>query len=93
MIKGVNKQIVEIKCTNNEYFDRALLFVNSSCDMFSEADIRALAGKYLEELNDEFDNGERSRDLSGDKSARALTRLLFGLVAAFVVTIVLIALG
>lgn len=29
MIKGINKQIIEIKCTNNEYFDRALLFVSA----------------------------------------------------------------
>ena len=29
MIKGINKQIIEIKCTNNEYFDKVLLFVNS----------------------------------------------------------------
>ena len=29
MIKGINKQIIEIRCTNNEYFDRALLFVSS----------------------------------------------------------------
>lgn len=27
MIKGINKQIIEIKCTNNEYFDKILLFV------------------------------------------------------------------
>lgn len=27
MIKGINKQIIEMKCTNNEYFDKVLLFV------------------------------------------------------------------
>ena len=32
MIKGINKQIIEIRCTNNEYFDRALLFVSSDRD-------------------------------------------------------------
>ena len=29
MLKGINKQINEIKCTDNEYFDKILLFVNS----------------------------------------------------------------
>ena len=29
-IKGINKQIIEIKCTDNEYFDKVLLFVKSS---------------------------------------------------------------
>ncbi len=34
MLKGINKQIIEIKCTNNEYFEKALLFVrSSSCDV------------------------------------------------------------
>ena len=30
MLKGINKQIIEIKCTNNEHFEKALLFVRSS---------------------------------------------------------------
>jgi hypothetical protein len=29
MIKGINKQIIEIKCTNDEYFDKVLLFVRA----------------------------------------------------------------
>lgn len=28
MLKGINKQIIEIKCTKNECFDKILLFVN-----------------------------------------------------------------
>ena len=30
MLKGINKQIIEIKCTENECFDKILLFVNSN---------------------------------------------------------------
>ena len=29
MIKGVNKQIIEIKCPKDERFEKILLFVNS----------------------------------------------------------------
>lgn len=29
MIKGINKQIIEIRCTNDEYFDKVLLFVRA----------------------------------------------------------------
>ncbi|MCD8095410.1 MAG: hypothetical protein LUE12_04705 [Ruminococcus sp.] len=29
MIKGINKQIIEIRCTNDEYFERILLFVRA----------------------------------------------------------------
>lgn len=30
ILKGINKQIIEIKCTENEYFDKILLFVNAN---------------------------------------------------------------
>ncbi|HCJ41824.1 hypothetical protein [uncultured Ruminococcus sp.] len=53
MIKGVNKKIVDIKCTNNEYFERALLFVNSRC-MFSDNENEELAKKYIACLTDEI---------------------------------------
>ncbi len=34
MLKGINKQIIEIRCNNNEHFEKALLFVrSSSCDI------------------------------------------------------------
>lgn len=29
MIKGINKQIIELRCTNDEYFEKALLFVRA----------------------------------------------------------------
>ena len=30
MLKGINKQIIEIKCTEKECFDKILLFVNAN---------------------------------------------------------------
>ena len=30
MLKGIYKQIIEIKCTENECFDKILLFVNAN---------------------------------------------------------------
>lgn len=30
MLKGINKQIIEIKCTENGCFDKILLFVNAN---------------------------------------------------------------
>lgn len=29
MLKGINKQIIEIKCTEDEFFEKALLFVRA----------------------------------------------------------------
>ncbi len=33
MIKGINKQIVEIKCPKNEQYEKILLFTKPSSDM------------------------------------------------------------
>lgn len=30
MLKGVNKRVVEIVCTDNEYFEKAVLYVKSN---------------------------------------------------------------
>ena len=36
MLKGINKQIIEIKCTENECFDKILLFVNAKMLLISQ---------------------------------------------------------
>ena len=46
MVKGVNKQIVEISNTENEYFERAILFVNP--------DKLSTGGKRLENEANQF---------------------------------------
>lgn len=55
MIKGVNKQIIEVNCTQNETFDKVILFVNPDSRHTAE-ELHALAREYAEEylsLNDE----------------------------------------
>jgi len=39
MLKGINKQIIEIKCTENECFDKILLFVNANKNHLHGSDI------------------------------------------------------
>ncbi|SFB77949.1 hypothetical protein SAMN02910406_00508 [Ruminococcus albus] len=92
MIKGVNKQIIEIKCTNSEYFERALLFVNSNCELFSENDPHIVAGEYLQKLTDEMEGVERDEKNFHDKTLRSLLTVLFGAIVTSVLVVVLIAL-
>ena len=40
MIKGINKQIIEIKCTDDEYFDKVLLFVRADRSGTSDSALR-----------------------------------------------------
>lgn len=50
MIKGISKQIIEIKCPNNEYFEKALLFVNSKSPIYSSEILNAQAKIFSQQL-------------------------------------------
>lgn len=47
MIKGISKQIIEVKCPNNEYFDKALLFVNSKNNLTSRKQLNEQAKLFV----------------------------------------------
>ena len=47
MIKGINKQVLEIIETNNGYFEKALFFVKPEYSGFSENKLRELAHNEL----------------------------------------------
>lgn len=63
MVKGINKQIIEIKCTNNEYFDRILLFVSADkgAPLSEEALLEKEAQKVCCQLTNERTIGKKSR--------------------------------
>ena len=44
MIKGINRQVVEVKETGSEYFERILFFVKPEYASVSEGKIRERAG-------------------------------------------------
>ena len=58
MIKGVNKRIVEINRTNDEYFDKAILFVSDGVGEVSPKQLSQHAENYLKKIgrrkNDTF---------------------------------------
>ena len=45
MIKGVNRQVLEIHDTGNQYFEKALLFVKPEYSTLSESRLRDAAQK------------------------------------------------
>lgn len=82
LIKGVNKQIIEIKCTNNEYFDRALLFVNARCNMYSEGALEDFAREYAAQLSEEISKDKKEPPKSSDKTLRLLLAVTLGSLTA-----------
>lgn len=47
MIKGVNRQIVEVTATNNAYFERALLVVRSHCEQCDAKKLQTEADRFV----------------------------------------------
>ena len=47
MIRGVNKHIIEVTETENEYFERAILFVRPDMIHLNDAELRMRATKLL----------------------------------------------
>ncbi len=51
MVKGVNRQIIEINDTGNSYFEKALLFVTPGRSDTSDAELKVQAKRYLMSLS------------------------------------------
>ena len=51
-IKGINKQIIEIKCTNNEYFDKVLLFVKCNGNSANNDVLMNMGRNYVKSITD-----------------------------------------
>ena len=50
MIRGVNKQIVEVSETGNDYFERAILFVRPQAMETSDPELRRQAKSLLQSM-------------------------------------------
>lgn len=60
-MRGVNKLIVEIKDTENEYFDRAILFLKPDKLMTDQVEINRNAQKLLSEVHNSGINKSRKK--------------------------------
>ena len=50
MLKGVNKQVVEVVEVDNEFFERAILFVKAEKQQHEEETLRENARRYVGSL-------------------------------------------
>lgn len=53
MLRGVNKQIIEINSTDNRYFEKAILFVRPEFSETSEGKLRDNASEFLKYIETE----------------------------------------
>ncbi|MDE6149500.1 MAG: hypothetical protein K2F81_05325 [Ruminococcus sp.] len=54
MLRGINKQIIEIKCPNNECFEKILLFVKSEKTDLSKGIIQSYARSYYDAVMNSY---------------------------------------
>lgn len=76
MVRGVNRTIIEINCTENKYFNKVLLFVDPDCTA-SEQQLDKKAKEYVSSLKAEKKvDIQNIKDFSGGLSFRAKLLLL-----------------
>ncbi|BCI59489.1 hypothetical protein BN3661_00341 [Eubacteriaceae bacterium CHKCI005] len=85
MIRGVNKQIVEVSETENDYFERAILFVRPGAMDSPEPELRKQAKALLQSMGKAKGKSRRTRSFR----AKGMARL--GVAAGMGATLALLA--
>ncbi len=80
MIKGVNKQVLEINKTENSYFEKAIFFVKPEYCGMSEGKLREIASKEVSSAG----VPPKSRKIKTDFTRRILPFALCFFAGAFV---------
>jgi hypothetical protein len=84
MVRGVNRQIIEINDTGNKYFEKALLFVAPGRSNTAEEKLNLEAGEYILSLTTDNKSVESLRSRHRKKSFR--NRIVLGGSAIAVLT-------
>ena len=89
MIKGINKQVLEISETNNGCFEKALFFVKPEYSHFSENKLRDLAHSELKNAT----HPPKQKKFSYNKKIKVglfgLAIFLVGLVVGFLISFII----
>ena len=69
MIRGVNKQVIEVNDTGNEYFEKAILYVRPQFTSAGSNTLRSEAGRMLSQWSPPMHSAQR-RDAAIDNAVR-----------------------
>ena len=90
MVKGVNKTIIEINNTGNNYFERAILFIDPEYCCLSEKRIKNEALKYLNGVNKDYPVSLRQRRLAKKRKRKKLIFLASASIAALSILLLIL---
>ena len=92
MVRGVNKAVIEINNTENEFIERAILFVNPKFADRERRQIDEYAKRYLKgiSLPDYCKTVRKSKSaVSRAKAVRALSLIFLSLAAACIILLII----
>ncbi|MBQ2676864.1 MAG: hypothetical protein IJF54_05665 [Clostridia bacterium] len=86
MIKGVNKNIIEVANTGNRYFDKAILFVKPRYNTETTHKLEDEARQYLKSVGipSNIKKGARQKLYKTKKLRKLLTFIAVGVVALII---------
>lgn len=90
MVKGVNKQIIEINDTGNKYFEKVLLFVAPGKKDLPSDLLYTKAQEYVVDFSKNFSAGPSLREKMQKKRVRKRAMFISGTVIALAIISVLI---
>lgn len=85
MVKGVNKQIIEINDTGNKYFEKVLLFVSPGKKDLPNDFLQSKAREYAVDISKTFMDSVPLREKIRKKRAKQKAFLIAGVLAAVAV--------
>lgn len=89
MLRGVNKQIIEINDTDNRFFEKAILYVRPDCLSLEETKLHGYAGEYLKNISAEKIPSAAKKKYSNKRlKKRALLLLGAAVIAAVVFALI-----
>jgi len=88
MLRGVNKQIIEVNNTGNRYFDKALLFINPQYADISRHKLDIEANKYIESLENVAANSSVGYLKKSTKKGIIRTSLVFSISIVLLILLI-----
>lgn len=90
MVKGVNKNIIEVHDVKSDYFERAILFVKPEYALFDNEKLFREARKYVNQaqLNRSGANPLKNDKRKGGKNLQLLPKLAYSTGAAALTAVI-----
>ena len=86
MVKGVNKQIIEINDTGNKYFDKVLLFISPGKKDLPDELIQAKAKEYVLDFSKSLHESVPLRERIRKKQAKKRVFIISGILAVVAIS-------